>query len=125
MGTGAKYPGWRGVALLPWFRCGEAPAANNAYAVEAADISEAGSCKFESWMSFATNADFSVVANPSCVVDPFKRVELSLLTNRAQSDGEWGTSIAPKAKMKFADRRRKARICRPPAARLMPRPARA
>ena len=103
MGKGAKYTGLgAALALLPWFlAAGEARAANNAYAVEAADISEAGSCKFESWMSFATNTDFSMVANPSCVVDPFKLkpVELSLLTNRSKSDGEWGTSMAPKAKM--------------------------
>jgi hypothetical protein len=87
-------------AIWPWL-AGEARAANNAYAVEAADISETGSCKIESWLSSATNSDFSAVANPSCVVDPFKikPVELSLLTNRARSDGEWSTSIAPKAKV--------------------------
>ena len=44
-------------------------AANGAYAVDAADISETGSCKVESWISTATNTDFSAVANPSCVVD--------------------------------------------------------
>src|SRR4029079_12500906 len=59
----------------------EARAANNAYAVDAADISEVGSCKVESWISNASNTDFSAVANPSCVVDLFKPVELSLLTN--------------------------------------------
>ena len=112
MGKGARQVGFcAALAILPWLAvswlavswlaAGEARAANNAYAVEAADISEAGSCKFESWMSFATNTDFSMVANPSCVVDPFKLkpVELSLLTNRSKSDGEWGTSMAPKAKM--------------------------
>ena len=87
-------------AILPWL-AGEARAANNAYAVDAADISETGSCKIESWLSSATNTDFSAVANPSCVVDPFKLkpVELSLLTNRARSDGEWSTTLAPKAKI--------------------------
>src|SRR5690349_20720993 len=87
-------------AVLPWL-AGEARAANNAYAVDAADISETGSCKIESWLSSATNTDFSAVANPSCVVDPLKikPVELSLLTNRAKSDGEWSTSVAPKAKV--------------------------
>ena len=87
-------------AILPWL-AGGARAANNAYAVDAADISETGSCKIESWLSSATNTDFSGVANPSCVVDPFKLkpVELSLLTNRARSDGEWSTTIAPKAKI--------------------------
>ena len=43
---------------------GEARAANGAYAVDAADISEAGSCKVESWISTASNTDFSAVANP-------------------------------------------------------------
>src|SRR5437588_2238391 len=86
------------MAVLPWLSAGEARAANGAYAVDAADISEVGSCKFESWMSMATNTDFSAVANPSCVVDPFKPVELSMLTNHAKSEGEWSTSIQPKAK---------------------------
>jgi hypothetical protein len=87
-------------ATLPWL-AGEARAANGAYAVDAADISEAGSCKLESWLSSATNTDFSAVANPSCVVDPFKLkpVELSLLTNRARGDGEWSTTLQPKAKI--------------------------
>jgi hypothetical protein len=76
----------------------EAWAANGAYAVDAADISEVGSCKVESWISSATNTDFSAVANPSCVADLFKPVELSLLTNRSRSDGDWSTTIAPKAK---------------------------
>jgi hypothetical protein len=76
----------------------EAHAANGAYAVDAADISEPGSCKVESWISSASNADFSAVANPSCVVDVFKPVELSLLTNRSRSDGDWSTALNPKAK---------------------------
>lgn len=88
------------LAMWPWL-AGEARAANNAYAVDAADIGEAGSCKIESWLSSATNTDFSFVANPSCVVDPFsfKPVELGMQTNRARSEGEWGTTLAPKAKM--------------------------
>jgi hypothetical protein len=87
-------------AFLPWL-ADEARAANNAYAVDSADIGETGSCKIESWLSSATNTDFTAVANPSCVVDPLKLkpVELSLLTNRAKGDGEWSNSIAPKAKM--------------------------
>jgi hypothetical protein len=99
MGMRAKQAGFiAAMAIVPWSAAGKAWAANGAYAVEAADISEAGSCKFESWMSFATNTDFSMVANPSCVVDPFKPVELSLMTNRAKSDGEWSTTLQPKAK---------------------------
>ena len=59
---------------------GSAWAANGAYAVDAADISEVGSCKVESWISTATNTDFSAVANPSCVANIYKPVELSLQT---------------------------------------------
>ncbi len=76
----------------------DARAANGAYAVDAADISETGSCKVESWISTASNTDFSAVANPSCVVNIFRPVELSMLTNHARSDGDWSTTIAPKAK---------------------------
>src|SRR3954471_14254438 len=85
-------------AVLVMLMTLEAHAANNAYAVDAADISEPGSCKIESWISSASNADFSAVANPSCVVDVFKPVELSLLTNRSRSDGDWSTALNPKAK---------------------------
>lgn len=77
-------------------------AANGAYAVDAADISELGSCKLESWLSAATNTDFSAVANPSCVVDLTRPVELSVLANRFRSDGEWGTTLAPKLKTNIA-----------------------
>jgi len=75
-----------------------ARAANGAYAVDAADISEVGSCKVESWISTATNTDFSAVANPSCAVNIFRPVELSLQTVRSRSDGDWSTTLAPKAK---------------------------
>src|SRR5437899_12036918 len=101
MGTRAAQAAVLAAAAIWSWLAGEARAANNAYAVDAADISETGSCKFESWLSAATNTDFSAVANPSCVVDPFKPVELGLLTNPAKSDGEWSTSIQPKAKMNF------------------------
>jgi hypothetical protein len=84
------------MAALPM--ADDARAANGAFAVDAADISEVGSCKLESWMSFATNTDFSLVANPSCVVELGKPVELSVLSNRARFDGEWSTSFQPKAK---------------------------
>ena len=45
-------------AILAWFPAGAARAANGAYAVDAADISEVGSCKVESWLSAASNTDF-------------------------------------------------------------------
>ena len=88
-------------AILPLLAAGGARAANGAYAVDAADISEVGSCKVESWISTATNTDFSAVANPSCAVNIFRPVELSLQTVRARSDGDWSTTVAPKAKWNF------------------------
>src|SRR5947207_14537810 len=89
-------------AVLVMLMTLEAHAANNAYAVDAADISEVGSCKVESWISSARNTDFSAVANPSCVVDLFKPVEFSVLTNPTPADGSWSTTIAPKAKPSLA-----------------------
>src|SRR3954462_11320808 len=89
------------IAALAALAAQDARAANGAYAVDSADISEVGSCKVESWMSAATNTDFAAVANPSCVVDPFKPIELSLQTIRSRSDGDWSTTIAPKAKTNF------------------------
>jgi hypothetical protein len=88
--------------ILAWVPAGAARAANGAYAVDAADIGETGSCKIESWLSAASNTNFSAVANPSCVVNPFQPVELSMLTNRARSEGEWGLTLQPKAKMNIA-----------------------
>jgi hypothetical protein len=85
------------VALL--LASGHAEAANGAYAIDAADISDLGSCKLESWYSTATNSDFAAVANPSCVVEITRPVELSVLTNYSRSDGELSTSLAPKAKI--------------------------
>ena len=89
-------------AIWAWLPAGAARAANGAYAVDAADISEVGSCKVESWLSAATNSDFSAVANPSCIVDMFRPVELSVQTVRSRSDGEWSTTLAPKAKTNIA-----------------------
>lgn len=88
--------GFVAAALL--VAAGQAKAANGAYAVDAADISDLGSCKLESWYSMATNSDFAAVANPSCVVEIARPVELSVLTNHSRSDGEFSTTLAPKAK---------------------------
>src|SRR5947209_15066630 len=85
-------------ALMALAMADAARAANGAFAVDAADISEPGSCKLESWISSATNTDFSLVANPSCVVDIGRPVEFSVLTNPFRSDGEWSTTFQPKAK---------------------------
>lgn len=90
------------VAIAALLSSDGARAANGAYAVDAADISEVGSCKVESWLSTATNTDFSAVANPACAVNIFRPVELSMQTVRSGSDGDWSTVIAPKAKTNIA-----------------------
>ena len=84
------------VAATALFSSNGARAANGAYAVDAADVGEAGSCKVESWLQAATNTDFTAVANPSCVVNIFRPVELSMQAVRSRSDGEWSTTLAPR-----------------------------
>ncbi|MDP3074331.1 hypothetical protein [Bradyrhizobium sp.] len=99
MGQEAKRIIFAGMAAIAALGLSDhARAANGAYAVDAADVGEAGSCKIDGWLSTATNTDFSAVANPSCVVDVFRPVEVSLQTVRSRSEGEWSTTLAPKAK---------------------------
>src|SRR4030081_233669 len=102
MGWGPRLAWGALIAASAWLAAGDARAANGAYAVDAADISEVGWCKVESWISAATNTDFSAVANPSCAVNIFRPVELSMQTVRSRSDGDWSTTIAPKAKTNIA-----------------------
>ena len=100
-------------AWLPvWLPADDARAANGAYAVDAADIAEVGSCKVESWLQSATNTDFTAVANPSCAVNVFRPVELSMQTVRSRSDGDWSTSLAPKAKWNFVRPALEGSACR-------------
>lgn len=87
--------------ILTWLPAGSARAANGAYVVDAADIADVGSCKIESWLQAATNTDFQAVANPSCAVNIFRPVELSMQMVRSRSDGEWSNTFAPKAKWNF------------------------
>ena len=75
-----------------------AEAAGTAYGVDTAEVSEAGNCKVESWLSWASNQDFLAISNPSCVVDITRPVELSVQFQRSRADGEWGTFAAPKFK---------------------------
>jgi len=76
-------------------------AAGAAFVVETSEISETGSCKVESWQSWASNRDQISTANPACVVDVFRPVELSALIARTRADEEWATFVAPKAKTKI------------------------
>jgi hypothetical protein len=76
----------------------QARAAGTAYGVDTAEVGEVGNCKVESWLSWASNQDFIGVTNPSCIVNMGRAVEVSAQIQRARSDGEWGTSVAPKFK---------------------------
>jgi hypothetical protein len=76
-------------------------AAGTAYAVDTAEVGEAGSCKVEAWGSKARNGDALVTANPSCIFDVGAPVELSAQLARARENAEWGTSVTPKAKLKL------------------------
>lgn len=76
----------------------QAHAAGTAYGVDTAEVGEAGNCKIESWLSYASNQDFVGVTNPSCIVNLGRAVEVSTQIQRSRADGEWGTSVAPKLK---------------------------
>ncbi len=75
-----------------------AHAAGGAYQVDTAEVSEAGKCKVEGWVSGASNRDgFSAVA-PACVVDVFRPVEVSTQFNRARASDAWASGATPKLK---------------------------
>lgn len=77
----------------------ETRAAGGAYVVDDAAVGKAGSCKIESWASFADDGDVNAVSNPACVFDLGKPVEIGVQFQRARSSGEWDTLLTPKAKV--------------------------
>ena len=78
-----------------------ARAAGAAYAVDTSEISAEGSCKVETWYSWASNTDLIGIANPSCVVNVGRPVEFSAQLSRSRFDDEWNTIVGPKAKTKI------------------------
>jgi hypothetical protein len=74
-------------------------AAGAAYQVDTVEISEAGACKIESWLSFASNKDFVGAVSPTCSVPFVRPLELSTQFNSTRSDGEWTTAATPKVKV--------------------------
>lgn len=78
-----------------------ARAAGAAYAVDTSEISAEGSCKVETWYSWASNTDLVGIANPSCVVNVGRPVEFSAQLSRSRFDDEWNTIVGPKAKTKI------------------------
>jgi hypothetical protein len=80
------------------FISSDAWCAGAAYAVDTAEVSEAGSCKVESWVSSASNHDFFSAVTPACVINFYRPVEVSIQLNRSRSDDEWSTGATPKLK---------------------------
>jgi hypothetical protein len=78
---------------------GHARAAGAAYAVDTSDINSVGSCKVESWLSWASNQDFTGVTNPVCVVDFIQPIEVSAQIDRVRANDDWSTAFTPKLKM--------------------------
>jgi hypothetical protein len=85
--------------LATIFVPGHARAAGAAYAVDTSDINSVGACKVESWLSWASNQDFTGVTNPVCVVDFIQPIEVSSQISRTQADDVWATAFSPKLKM--------------------------
>lgn len=79
-----------------------AHAAGAAYQVDTSEVSEAGNCKVESWVSLADNRDVIAAATPTCAFDVGRPLELSAQLTRSRSDGDWATGLAPKAKLNLA-----------------------
>ena len=74
-------------------------AAGAAYQVDTMEISEAGACKVESWLSWASNRDFVGAVSPACSVPFVRPLELSAQFNRSRTDDEWATAATPKVKL--------------------------
>jgi hypothetical protein len=93
------------IALLALATAGLAPskaqAAGAAYVVDTAEVSESGSCKVESWASWADNRDFFAAVTPSCVIGTIQPVDVSVQLSRSRSDEEWSTAATPKLKTRL------------------------
>jgi hypothetical protein len=87
-----------GIATLVLASADRAEAAGGAFAVDDAEIGAPGSCKVESWVSFASNNDFLGVVSPACVANIGRPVELGAAYVRSNDAGEWGNTGILKAK---------------------------
>ena len=85
-------------ALIVAFPLARAMAASGAFQVDDVEVGAVGSCKVESWASFAGNRDFIGVVSPACVADLGRPVELNASFARFRSEGEWGSALVTKAK---------------------------
>jgi hypothetical protein len=87
-----------GIAAFMVASAGRVEAAGGAFAVDDAEIGAVGSCKVESWVSFASSHDFVGVVNPACVANIGRPVELNASYVRRRADGEWRNGGILKAK---------------------------
>ena len=78
---------------------GHAFAAGGAFAVDDSEIGKPGECKVESWVSFASNRDFSAATSPACAVKLGIPFEIGAQLQRSRSDSEWGTGGTLKGKI--------------------------
>lgn len=74
-------------------------AAGGAYAVDDVEVGVPGSCKVETWGSFANNRDWIGVMSPACVVNLLVPVELTGQASRFRTDGDLGASFNLKGKI--------------------------
>lgn len=75
-----------------------AHAAGGAYMVDDAEVGKPGECKVESWISLASNHDFSAVTSPACVAKLGVPIELTGQLQRSRNAGVWDTTGMVKAK---------------------------
>ncbi len=74
-------------------------AAGTAYAVDTAEVGEAGGCKVEAWTSWARNRDGLATVSPSCIVSNMPHMEMVVQTTRGRADQDWYTSVSPFVKI--------------------------
>jgi hypothetical protein len=97
--AGPRNAPFAGVALgLLALSPDHARAAGSAYQVDTAEVAKPGSCKVETWTSFASNRDFIGALSPDCVFDLGRPVDMSAQFTRVRSDGDWATGVTPKMK---------------------------
>jgi hypothetical protein len=98
----AALAGWIGATTAALAMLGgsveRARAAGGAYAVDDAEVGAVGSCKVESWASFADNNDFIGVVSPACVANLGRPVELNAAFARFREGGDWGSVLVTKGK---------------------------
>src|SRR5215203_3204469 len=88
------------------YSCSFRPRIAAGAAFDTAEVSEAGSCKVESWTSSSRNRDFLAAVAHTCVVNMFRPLEVSAQFNRTRTEEEWSTSVSPKLNQHPAKRPR-------------------